>query len=564
VLPFLGRVLAREGNRSIEVERVLDLGVDLHLLDHVYVQARDAKPASACLPILPLMMSLEVMAEVAAELAPGRGLIGFEDVRASRWIELCDETTLALRIAARARPDDGSSTLRVHVTIHVDRYEDPPVEGVVLFDVAYRADVALDLPPPEEPAPHALDAAEIYGRHVLWHGPLFQALTGRPTLAREAALGQLFVRAPDALFRLPTDVELLIDPVVLDAVGQLLGLWCLERDRYPFPIGIEKLELYRPTPAPGTVVPVHVHVTGRDVRFLNADAEVQDGDGHVWFRVRGLRDWMFAWPPHHQAVRRDPWRHLLGRTLERPGGGAGLLVEVTADDVFDADLDHVARLYLTLEEMTLFRGHAGSPERQQAWLLGRIAAKDVVRALLAREAGGETMRHPASFRIASRPGGAPVVEGLGDAGLVEVSIAHVRGRAVALATRDPGGVGIDLETIGERGEGFLALVTAPDDRARLEAVPAGLAAEWVTRTWCAKEAAGKALGVGVSDAPLDLRIVAVDASGVFQVRHAPSGASARVVTWTEDDRVYATGRGLDGAAPDGDGRGGPPAPSRPC
>lgn len=100
VLPFVGSIISYVPGMSITVERVLTLNEDLHLADHTFVHAPGVKPVFACLPVVPLTMAMEIMAETAACLAPGLGLIGFEDVKANRWIELADTDRLALQINA--------------------------------------------------------------------------------------------------------------------------------------------------------------------------------------------------------------------------------------------------------------------------------------------------------------------------------------------------------------------------------------------------------------------------------------------------------------------------------
>ena len=83
-LPFVGAVEAYQAGRSISVSHQLALAEDLYLADHHFVHASGIKPLSACFPVLPMTMSLEVMAETAACLAPGCGLLGLEQVSAAR------------------------------------------------------------------------------------------------------------------------------------------------------------------------------------------------------------------------------------------------------------------------------------------------------------------------------------------------------------------------------------------------------------------------------------------------------------------------------------------------
>ena len=66
VLPFVGHIADHVPGMSITVERMLTLDEDLHLADHTFVHAPGVKPVSACLPVVPLTMAMEIMAETAA------------------------------------------------------------------------------------------------------------------------------------------------------------------------------------------------------------------------------------------------------------------------------------------------------------------------------------------------------------------------------------------------------------------------------------------------------------------------------------------------------------------
>jgi len=60
-------------------------------------------------------------------------------------------------------------------------------------------------------------------------------------------------------------------------------------------------------------------------------------------------------------------------------------------------------------------------------------------------------------------------------------------------------VGIDLERIQEHAGRLLEVVPTVGERALLATVSEGELNAWITRLWCAKEAVGKVLGMGVTD-----------------------------------------------------------------
>ena len=126
-----------------------------------------------------------------------------------------------------------------------------------------------------------------------------------------------------------------------------------------------------------------------------------------------------------------------------------------------------------------------------------------------------------------------------------ISIAHADGVAVALAMLDPAArVGIDVEPIVERPAGFRDHGIHAGERAswingRAKSV------EWVTRFWCAKEAAAKASGLGLAGGPASAEVVEVhEDTGIIHVRLAPELVAAGTETVHENPlRVISGPRG---------------------
>ena len=94
--------------------------------------------------------------------------------------------------------------------------------------------------------------------------------------------------------------QLLLDPVALDGAGQVVGAYFLEQDISLLPVSVDQIEFYRPAPPSGTETPVHVEFTEIDLegRRSKANIEVQDGSGHVWFRVIGWQDVLYLCHPN--------------------------------------------------------------------------------------------------------------------------------------------------------------------------------------------------------------------------------------------------------------------------
>ena len=546
-LPFIGQLLRCVPGQSITVTRRLSLQEDLYLADHHFVHAPGVKPLAACFPVLPMTVSLEVMAETAACLAPGCGLTGFENVSAGRWIALAERDALTLRIEGQVEHfDPPSATWRIGVAIFIDGEAGAAISASLLFGKHYPCTLALALD--AVAAATNLSAAHVYAQRHLFHGPRFQCLAGSIALDQGGASAELLVRAPDQLFRSNAQPQLLTDPALLDTVGQVMALWSLQQGRVAFPVGLGKLELYGPTPAPGTRVVLRAALRASGLKMLDADVEISDGLGAVWLRIRGWKSWQFKWDQRLQDFRRLPCRYLLSDRLALPAAIPGPLCQrVDAARVAGFDLALLARHYLDGEEMARFAAKSSTAARQLEWLLGRIAAKDAIRAWHAlRQGGGEAegggeLLHPAAFGLDNDACGQPRVVRWPDAGIPPpcVSIAHCAEQALAVAHADP--VGIDIERVAARDDAFLHAFSSAAERALLAPLsgPGPVRDAWLTRLWCAKEALGKRLGTGVNQAPQRFEARALGPAESLHMCHAGSGSTSRVGTVQHGDFIIA-------------------------
>jgi phosphopantetheinyl transferase len=551
-LPFIGEVVSYLPGASIITERRLTLKEDLHLADHHFVHAAGIKPLAACFPVVPMTVSLEVMAEAAACLAPGYGLIGFESVTAARWIALVDTDEITLRVEAKLEQFDPlHDTYRIGVAVFVKGEPAPSTRARLLFSKHYQLGLSFGFD--ELVVRSTLDASQIYSQRHLFHGPRFQCLAGSIALGEQGAEAELLVRSPEDMFRSTRCPQLLTDPALLDTVGQLIGIWSMQQERITFPIGVGKIELYGPTPAPGTRVRMRVEISGSHLKMLNADVEIADGAGDVWLRIKDWKSWQFKWDRRLIDFRRMPTRYLLSDTLAVTLAPCGSLPgpvcqRLTTERLAGFEPALLARHYLHMEEMAAFSGKSATPPRQLQWLLGRIAAKDAVRAWSARQRGAEETLHPAAFAIEYDARGQPRVAKWPDGGLPipAVSIAHCENQAIALAHGDAAGV--DLERIAGRGADFLKAISSEEERGLLAAFSGAGLDEWVTRLWCAKEALGKQMGTGVNEAPQRFEARAIGADHSLRMRHRGSGAQSLVTTMRDGDFIIAFGIGTPGAA----------------
>lgn len=166
-------------------------------------------------------------------------------------------------------------------------------------------------------------------------------------------------------------------------------------------------------------------------------------------------------------------------------------------------------------EMEEGRGKT-SPSAFRHWLLGRLAAKGAVGALLNLA--------PESVEILRGAGGAPTVARPEPGGEpVYVSISHTEGAALAAASLRP--VGVDLEDRGRKlSDRAWRWSFAEEERRLVEGADVG-AYPWRLALWCAKEAAAKSWAlpllnhlseVRISEVDRQKKIMKVERRGTFQ------------------------------------------------
>jgi len=538
VLPFVDRILDYQAAESITVARRLDLDTDLFLADHNFVHAPGVKPLSACYPVLPMTVSLELMAEAAACLAPGYGLLGFENVTARRWIAVSENGELELTVKGQLQHrHEQADHRRIAVEVLAGPAHESMITSTVLLGTRYAAP-----PPAQAILPSTcttVDAGQLYADRHLFHGPRFQCLHGPLHRGPDGLHGHLRVRPTQDWFAFSEHPQLLCDPGLLDTIGQLLAVWCMQDGSSAFPVGLGRIDLHGATPAAGSILPVSIRITGRQLKMVSADVDIGDGTGGVWLRAAGWRSWQFKWAPELVALQRHPSRCLLSETRSCAGPDRDISYQrLAAQTIAGFDLALLARHYLRAEEMIEFDAKSRYPQRQLEWILGRIAAKDAARAWSARTGNTDLDLHPAAFAIRSDPHGQPVVtDWPAPMPAPRISIAHSHGVAVAIAADAP--VGIDIERVAERDAHWLASVTTEGERRQLAAYGDLERAAWITRLWCAKEAFGKRLGHGVHRSAQDFEACAWGDDHSLRMRHAPGGACADVRTLRDGDFIVA-------------------------
>jgi phosphopantetheinyl transferase len=314
-----------------------------------------------------------------------------------------------------------------------------------------------------------------------------------------------------------------------------VGYWPLEwveTGYNMFPIRLDALRVYGPTPPAAENVVCQVQMRDVHEKYMRADIDIIRADGRLWMRLEGWCDWRFYGPAEAYDFFRFPGEVVVSKPMAAP------IARFPSRDEFECctpDLGETfysreaaafwikvwARLILNHQERREFYSLGGPAQAQAEWLLARIAAKDAIRVFLKRRHGFSL--HPADIEIANDASGRPEPRGYWrqEIGYTPaLSISQSGQLAVAIAGRCAAHqrLGVEVQRIEPRSPHFEGAALTPQERSLLHNLGNPVRQEWLTRFVCAKEVVGKSLGRGLIDAPQSVIVKAFDeASGVVNV-----------------------------------------------
>jgi acyl transferase domain-containing protein len=518
--PFVGEIQRLVPGLELEARLVLDLSQHLFLQQHALLNVPDdLKPAEERLATLPFTFELEILSEVAEALVPELRVIACHDLEAKRWISLESTRTLEVTIRARRVADS-----EVEVELHTEGHNAPAFRG--------RASLGVALPTPpaaleqvyDRDCPHT--AAEFYRQGPLFHGRMFQLIRSFRGMSERDIGAELVASDLREYFATSPRANLVLDPLLLDALQQIVGYRAWLDGWFTMPIGMKRISLYGPPPAPGSPIRASVRYRRIDGRRIEADYEAYDAAGQMWIRVDSLQAWRVFCPKTLLEANHRPRDGFLARPW--PVGQPEITCyRVSSEHLGDIKPEWIARLYLRPDEWARYKQKPALD-----WLLGRIAAKDAARDWLRQHKG--MLLHPLEVEIVNQADGAPrlLVPTMPS---LAISIAHTEDEAIAIVSQAPG-VGVDLAAVKERGREFSDFAFRDDE---LSSLPQSPRDAWIHRGWCAKEAAVKAFRLGFAELP-QLRIIAVEEkTGAVEMECKPRGIKIAAATWLDQNRTIA-------------------------
>jgi acyl transferase domain-containing protein/phosphopantetheinyl transferase len=523
-LPFVQNVSELVPGQRATMTRRFDLDEDLLFREHTLGRPRSEEdPSLLGLSIVPLTVTMEMLAEAGALLQPGRRLVGMRNLRAYRWITL-DEPGPTMEFSARAA---AAGEVEVAARERRDDGTIGPVvaEGTMLFADAYPAVPATGPFALADERPSSWRSEQLY-REGMFHGPSFQAVKSVERFGADGTVARLEVLPRTGLLRSNPSPVFLTDPVLLDAAGQVLAFWVKERLGIlvdVFPYRLEELRIYGPPAAPGTAAECRVRAELVGESQTRCDIDIVDSSGRLLCALKGWEDRRFELPAPFVHLRISPADVSLSTPWDGPLAGVSAVAEVVScrletltEELLEANggiwLKVLAHLVLGRREREAWQAMSAVSKRRREWLLGRAVAKDAVRELVRRRFGLRLA--PADVEVVSDARGRPEVRGAWTARLgvaPAVSISHSNGVAVALAALERDRlIGVDIESVSRRRAGFEKIAFTEQERQIVAALAEDQKLEWYLRLWCAKEAAGKALGRGLADGLLAFEVKAAE------------------------------------------------------
>lgn len=565
VLPLLrtAEIVRLDAGKDVLVRRRLDLAEDLFALHHTVGGQTVSKvdPSQHGLPVMPMTFSLEIMAEVAALLAPGLTVVGLRGIRLYRWLAFDEEEPTTIEVSARvladapsepgvmaqvaveirdlgssAKPASARGPAGLGTVLLAERYPEPPPVGEYRLTNEHPSRIPVD----------------IWYRN-LFHGPLFQGGQPGGRSGDEGIEKEVVVLPRQELFRSDPDPRFLTDPVLLDVAMHPLAAWHLEfpdqSGRILLPIELDRIDLFGPRPDVGARFTSRASILATSYRHFVHGVDVIGPDGKMWCRIHRLKYWRFYVPfakvnfhgPKDEYFISREWKLALPSS---PVPAACIRLDMPADQKQAAMRLVTAKVTLSPPEWDEFRAGAGHEQRQTEWLFGRLAAKDAVRVLWHARHGERLF--PADIVIERDGHGRPVARPRGPGSFEPfptISLAHTEDVAAGLAAVAPH-AGIDVERIRPRDAGFESIAFDDDERRLLDRLGPDRD-EWIARLWCAKEAVAKGLGRGLVDGSKAVAVRHADReTGVVKVALGPTLAGI-FPEWSADRMIAHTVRDDD-------------------
>lgn len=431
-----------------------------YLIDHSLLR----QPANwSCVedmdPVIPMTMIFELFAETAKQQSPAETVQKIMNIKVFQWMNVA-QPFRELITGEWKNEQVASLSLERFATAEVMLGSTHPQPVIKTLEIG-------------RPLKINRTPEQIYDEHM-FHGPAYQGIRKILAVAENGITGLIEGSTGKGS--------------LLDNAGQLFGLWLqltLSKDRIAFPVKIQEIEFYAAMEDQQGLFECTCMLTELTEEFATADFIIQRNQ-QIWAKVSGWQNRRLEIDDALWSVSMSPLHNRLSTEI---APGVFMFHNAYSRVV---SWDFILKRYFGQEEKKHY--HTLMPNKKKEWMISRVAVKDAVRNLLQLQK--QQACYPITFSVRSNEVHQPYLQGDLTAG-IHISIAHKGTDAVGIAQYDRP-VGIDLELIEERSEGFYELVFSAGEQALLADREKS---EWATRFWVAKEAYGKYLGKGLQGNP---------------------------------------------------------------
>lgn len=512
-------------------QAVVPLSTRTHpfIMDHAIGGNLSSNDEHSRVYLLPLMVAIEIMAELSAVLFDGRVPVQLLDIRALKRIRVTDQTTL-LRVEAEKTSEGCAS-----VTIFDAERENVLASCKIVFNSDYAAPSNQSFPAAGEGSVSKFSPNHLYGNGSMFHGPAMQAVKSIDAVYQKQIEGKLCGSTYGDWFAVADVANLgfMIDPLLLDSLSQFVLYQMYEHELDAtalLPFHIASIDLYDNLDAwRHHTLAASVQMRAMSQRGTLASMQLRSPDGRLLLHVEEISSRAIMLDQRVRKIVFEP-ASIFSAEWDCFANSQDSVMTAIGASEFPSDetvLDWLTDYVLTTDEQQYWLKLGKNEKRRKQWLMGRIAAKDAVRSYLLRKHKIECRL--LDLQLESDADGAVSIKLVGNNSLAlpRISISHCESLVCAIAEEQI--AGIDIEELKSRDEGFEKLAFTANEKVFLDRLSDTRDYIcWSTAFWTAKEASAKAHLTGFKGNPKSFEAIGMNKDeGVVTVRSPRNGGLVR-------------------------------------
>lgn len=496
--PLLDRIITATPDEVV-FEKTLTLATDLFLKDHTLGRFSDPDEILSPLPVMPFVTTMEVIAEAASHWATDTLFVTkLEDIRGHKWIALDQESLHLIITGKKEKITTDSQTIKVCLYIEEAIPTNKVAEGTATLSGKYNTPPTVQLPKMEI-IDHPTWDAKNFNETCLFHGPSFTSMDRLQSVGDTGIILDL-INPTQKHFVANNEIPHFKTPgAILDASGQMVAYWLVEQGEThfgTFPFYVASFELYAPPQLQeGQKISCSAQFE-KSNDIITGDYQFYSNN-QVLFSIQGLHSKYYDFPV--KFLNCLYWEGtnsylstpiLLQSDLSVQARRITDLPNGFLDQGGEVWLRALAHMMLSSNEKDTWYAFPEKGNRRKEWLLGRVVAKEVVRAYADQH--HFLALSPRDIEITTSKLGKPLVHCplLANTGTIpNISISHSLSTAIAAITPQEMLIGIDLEVIHKKEEEYhVNLVFDTQEQTLLQG-------HSLLPYFCAKEAAAKSIGI---------------------------------------------------------------------